>query len=222
MKKINVAVDGPSGSGKSTLSRRAAEKLGFLYVDTGAMFRTIALAVHRKGIDPTDASAVEKELPQIKIDLRYVNGEQLVYLGEENVSEEIRTHSISAMASSVAKIPAVRSFLLELQRRLARENDVIMDGRDIGTVVLPNANVKIFLTASARVRALRRFNELKERGQNIDFDQLLQDIEDRDYQDANREIAPLKPSEESVILDTSEFTFDQSLDALISIIKEHI
>ncbi|MBQ6946949.1 MAG: (d)CMP kinase [Clostridia bacterium] len=219
---INVAIDGPSGSGKSTLSRRAAEKLGFIYVDTGAMYRTIGLYAYRKDISLEDVTPVVSLLSEIKIELKYVQGEQMVFLNDENVSTEIRTHIISAYASAVAKIPEVRAFLLETQRGLAKENSVIMDGRDIGTVVLPDAQVKIFLTASPEIRANRRFAELKERGQDIDYQQLLQDIIERDYQDSHREVAPLKPSETSVILDTSELNFEQSLARLIQIIEEKI
>ncbi len=221
-KIVNVAIDGPSGSGKSTLSRKAAAQLGFIYVDTGAMYRTIGLYAHRKGIVLDDVTPIVSMLSEIDISIRYVDGEQLIYLNGENVSAEIRTHIISAYASAVAKIPEVRAFLLETQRKLARENSVIMDGRDIGTVVLPDANVKIFLTASPEIRAKRRYAELQQRGQQIDFQQLLQDIIDRDYQDSHREVAPLKPSETSIILDTSELDFDQSLERLVAIIKEKI
>lgn len=222
MKIMNVAIDGPSGSGKSTLSRKAAENLGFIYVDTGAMYRTIGLYAYRLGIPVDSVEPITEYLSEISISLKYQNGEQLIFLGEEDVSKEIRTHIISSYASAVAKIPAVRAFLLERQRLIAKENSVIMDGRDIGTVVLPDADVKIFLTASPEVRANRRYAELKERGQQIDYQQLLQDIIDRDYQDSHREIAPLKPSETSIVLDTSELDFNQSLDKLISIIKEKI
>lgn len=222
MNYINVAVDGPSGSGKSTLSRKAAKHLGFIYVDTGAMYRTIGLHIYKKGISTENENAVIAELSNITIHLQYKDGEQLVYLNDKDVSKEIRTHIISSYASAVAKIPAVRSFLLEMQRQMAAENNVIMDGRDIGTVVLPNANVKIFLTASAEVRAKRRYDELLDRGQSIDFEQLLQDIKDRDYQDSHREVAPLKPSESSIVLDTSALDFNESLNRLIEIIKENI
>ena len=222
MKYINIAVDGPSGSGKSTLSRKVAYALGYVYVDTGAMYRAIGLYAYNNGIE---LDAIEKTvdlLQQINIDLMYRDGEQLIYLNGVDVSAEIRTHIISAYASAVAKIEQVRTFLLDRQRQLAKNNNVIMDGRDIGTVVLPNADVKVFLTASPEIRANRRFAELKERGQEIDYDKLLQDIKDRDYQDSHREIAPLKPSKDSIILDTSDLDFDQSLAQLINIIKENI
>lgn len=222
MKYINIAVDGPSGSGKSTLSRKVAYALGYVYVDTGAMYRAIGLYAYNNGIE---LDAIEKTvdlLQQINIDLMYRDGEQLIYLNGVDVSAEIRTHIISAYASAVAKIEQVRTFLLDRQRQLAKNNNVIMDGRDIGTVVLPNADVKVFLTASPEIRANRRFAELKERGQEIDYDKLLQDIKDRDYQDSHRDIAPLKPSKDSIILDTSDLDFDQSLAQLINIIKENI
>lgn len=222
MKHINIAVDGPSGSGKSTLSRRAAQRLGYIYVDTGAMYRAIGLYAYKQEISLESISKITNYLNEINIDIKYVDGEQLIFLNGDDVSSEIRTHVISAYASAVAKIESVRSFLLDRQRQLAKENNVIMDGRDIGTVVLPDANVKIFLTASPEIRANRRFAELKERGQDIDYNKLLQDIKDRDYQDSHRSIAPLRPSESSVILDTSELDFEQSLERLIQIIKENI
>ncbi len=222
MKYINIAVDGPSGSGKSTLSRRVAYALGYIYVDTGAMYRAIGLYAYNNGVELDSIEKTVDLLQQITIDLKYCDGEQLVYLNGVDVSADIRTHIISAYASAVAKIEQVRTFLLDRQRQLAKNNDVIMDGRDIGTVVLPNADVKVFLTASPEIRANRRFVELKERGQDIDYDKLLQDIKDRDYQDSHREIAPLKPSKDSIILDTSDLDFDQSLAQLIKIIKENI
>lgn len=222
MKTINIAVDGPSGSGKSTLSRKAAASLGYIYVDTGAMYRTIGLHAYRQGIELKKIEQVIEELANIAIDLKYADGEQLVFLNGENVSSDIRTHIISAYASAVAKIPQVRAFLLDRQRQLAAENNVIMDGRDIGTVVLPNADVKIFLTASPEIRANRRFAELQQRGQSIDYEKLLQDIKDRDYQDSHREIAPLRPSETSIILDTSDLSFDESLIKLIETVKGNI
>lgn len=222
MKNINIAVDGPSGSGKSTLSRKAAASLGYIYVDTGAMYRAVGLYAFRQGVNLDCPEQIVSMLSDITIDLKYVDGEQLIYLNGENVSLEIRTHIISSYASAVAKIAEVRAFLLVRQRQLAAENNVIMDGRDIGTVVLPNADVKIFLTASPEIRANRRFAELKERGQKIDYDKLLEDIKERDYQDSHREIAPLCPSESSIILDTSKLNFEESLDKLINIIKESV
>lgn len=219
---INIAIDGPSGAGKSTLARKLAAKLDFIYVDTGAMYRTIGLYIYRKSIDPNDADAVASVLNEIKVDLSFFNGEQHVYLNGEDVSKEIRLHEVSQYASLTSAIPAVRSYLFNMQKKLAAENNVIMDGRDIGTVVLPDAEVKIFLTAKAEVRAQRRYNELLERGQDVDYDQILSDVIRRDEQDMNRPVAPLKPAEDSIILDTSECTFDQSLELLYTTVKERL
>lgn len=219
---INIAIDGPSGAGKSTLARKLAEKLNYIYVDTGALYRTIGLYTLRKGVDPQDTVAVEELLPEIEVGLRFVESEQHVYLNGEDVSSEIRVHEVSQYASLVSAIPAVRQYLFETQQSMAKKFNVIMDGRDIGTVVLPNAEVKIFLTASPEVRARRRYNELLQRGQNVDFDQVLADVIKRDEQDMNRPVAPLKPAEDSIIIDTSEFTFDESLAVLYKTIKERI
>lgn len=219
---INVAIDGPSGAGKSTLSRKLAEKLNYIYVDTGALYRTVGLYVFRNEIDPKDAEAVTALLPQISVGLRFINGEQHVYLNDEDVSADIRIHEVSQYASLVSAIPAVRQFLFETQRKLAAEHDVIMDGRDIGTVVLPRADVKIFLTASAEVRARRRYEELLQRGQKVDYDQILEDVNRRDEQDMNRPVAPLKPAEDSVIVDNSECSFDESLALLYKTVKERL
>ncbi len=219
---INIAIDGPSGAGKSTLARKLAEKLNYIYVDTGALYRTIGLYTLRKGVDPQDTAAVEELLPEIEVGLRFVESEQHVYLNGEDVSSEIRVHEVSQYASLVSAIPAVRQYLFETQQSMAKKFNVIMDGRDIGTVVLPNAEVKIFLTASPEVRARRRYNELLQRGQNVDFEQVLADVIKRDEQDMNRPVAPLKPAEDSIIIDTSEFTFDESLAVLYKTIKERI
>ena len=219
---INIAIDGPSGAGKSTLARKLAEKLNYIYVDTGALYRTIGLYTLRKGVDPQDTAAVEELLPEVEVGLRFVESEQHVYLNGEDVSSEIRVHEVSQYASLVSAIPAVRQYLFETQQSMAKKFNVIMDGRDIGTVVLPNAEVKIFLTASPEVRARRRYNELLQRGQNVDFEQVLADVIKRDEQDMNRPVAPLKPAEDSIIIDTSEFTFDESLAVLYKTIKERI
>lgn len=219
---INIAIDGPSGAGKSTLARKLAAKLNFIYVDTGAMYRTIGLYIYRKDIDPKDAEKVASVLPEIKVELSFVDGEQRVYLNGKDVSAEIRLHEVSQYASLTSAIPAVRAYLFDMQQALAAENNVIMDGRDIGTVVLPNAEVKIFLTAQPEVRAQRRYNELLERGQEVDFDQILADVIRRDEQDMNRPVAPLKPADDSIILDTSEYSFDQSLELLYNTVKERI
>ncbi len=219
---INIAIDGPSGAGKSTLSRKLAEKLKFIYVDTGALYRTVGLYMLQNGIDPKDAVSVEEALPDVGVEIRFISGEQHVFLNGVDVSKEIRIHEVSNYASLVSAIPAVRKFLFETQQKMAAEYDVIMDGRDIGTVVLPNADVKIFLTASAEVRAERRYKELLERGQEVSYDQVLADVNARDEQDTNRPIAPLKPAEDGVIVDTSECTFDESLALLYKTVVERL
>ncbi len=219
---INIAIDGPSGAGKSTLSRKLAEKLNYIYVDTGALYRTVGLYILGNSIDPKNTDAVADALPEIQVALRFINGEQHVYLNGEDVSTDIRLHEVSQYASLVSAIPAVRKFLFDTQRKMAAENDVIMDGRDIGTVVLPEADVKIFLTASAEVRARRRYNELLERGQQVVYEQILEDVNRRDEQDMNRPVAPLKPAEDSVIVDTSDCSFDESLALLYKTIKERL
>lgn len=223
MKYISVAVDGPSGAGKSTLARKAAAALGYLYVDTGAIYRTVALSAVRRGIDPADGVKIVPILGELDIRLEYAgDGLQHMYLNGEDVSQAIRVHEISQHASTVSAIPEVRAFLLELQRDLARKNNVIMDGRDIGTVVLPEAQVKIFLTASPESRAQRRHLELQQRGQDTDFDTVLRDIIRRDEQDTNRPIAPLRQAEDAVLLDTTHLDLEQSLQAILNIIKEKI
>lgn len=219
---INIAIDGPSGAGKSTLSRKLAEKLNYIYVDTGALYRTIGLYILKNKIDPQDSETVTAALPEISVTLRFINGEQHVYLNGEDVSADIRIHEVSRYASLVSAIPAVRQFLFDTQRKMAAEHDVIMDGRDIGTVVLPQADVKIFLTASAEVRARRRYKELLERGQDVEFEQILEDVNRRDEQDMNRPVAPLKPAEDGVIVDTSDCSFDESLALLYKTVKERL
>lgn len=219
---INIAIDGPSGAGKSTLARKLASKLGFIYVDTGALYRTVGLYIYRKEIDPKDNETVASVLPEIEVSIAFINGEQHVYLNGEDVSADIRLHEVSQYASLTSAIPEVRRFLFDTQRKLAAENNVIMDGRDIGTVVLPDAEVKIFLTARPEVRAERRYKELLERGQEVDFEQVLADVVRRDDQDMNRPIAPLKPAKDGVILDTSECSFDESLDLLFKTAKEKL
>lgn len=219
---INVAIDGPAGAGKSTVARGAAKELGYIYVDTGALYRTVALAAQRKNIIG-DVKEICDMLPTITVELKFdEKGEQRVYLNGEDVSSLIRTPEISMAASSVSQIPAVRDFLLELQRSIARENNVIMDGRDIGTVVLPNADVKIFLFASPECRAERRYKELIEKGQDVKYEDVLKDVNDRDYQDSHREIAPLKPTEESVMADTTGKALPESIEMVVSVIKEKI
>ncbi len=216
---INVAIDGPAGAGKSTIAKAAAKELGFIYVDTGALYRTIALACVRADVIDNDDDIIAL-LDKITVELKYVDGVQAVYLDGEDVSAFIRTPEISMGASRVSAIPAVRAYLLDLQRNIARENSVIMDGRDIATVVLPNAEVKIFLFASPECRAQRRYKELIEKGEDVKYDDVLADVNERDYNDSHREIAPLKPSEESVMADTSELDLEQSIQLIIDIIKE--
>lgn len=219
-KNISVAVDGPSGSGKSTLSRAAAKELSLVYVDTGAIYRTTALHILRQGADPRDAAAAAALLPEVGITLSYdAAGMQRMCLNGEDVTELIRTQEVSMAASAVSAYPVVRAFLLEMQRELARRHSVIMDGRDIGTVVLPGADVKIFLTAGSEIRARRRWLELRERGPR-DWEQLLQETRERDEKDANRAESPLRPAADSVLLDTSELDFSQSLERIIEIIRE--
>lgn len=221
MSTIRVAVDGPSGAGKSTLARAAAAALGFLYVDTGAIYRTVGLSVRDRGVDPGDEAAVAEMLPSLRIELRYDGeGGQRMLLNGRDVSGEIRLPEISRYASAVSALPVVRAYLMETQRDLARKHDVIMDGRDIGTVVLPDAEVKVFLTASAQARAERRCRELEERGTPQPFEEVLRDIEERDFRDTHREAAPLRRAEDAALLDTSALDFRQSLAALLEIIRE--
>lgn len=218
---INVAIDGPAGAGKSTIAKAAAKQLNYIYVDTGALYRTIAYnAVKKNVID--DTNAVIALLNDTKVELKYIDGVQAVFLNGEDVSAYIRTPEISMGASKVSAIPEVRAFLLSLQQEIAKENDVIMDGRDIATVVLPNADVKIFLFASPECRAQRRYKELVEKGENVTYDEVLEDVNKRDYQDSHREIAPLKPSEDSIMLDTSKLNLDESIQLVIKTIKENI
>lgn len=218
-----IAIDGPSGAGKSTIARAAAKRFGFIYVDTGAIYRTVGLAAYSGGVDRRDESAVEALLPQMEIAMRYTDaGEQHMYLNGEDVTALIREPEISICASDVAALPAVRAFLMELQRRMARENSVIMDGRDIGTVVLPDAEVKIFLTASAEARARRRLLELEQKGMKQSFDEVLRDIEYRDEQDSHRAAAPLKKAEDAIAVDTSELNFDESLELVVKIIRQKL
>ena len=216
---MNIALDGPSGAGKSTLAKALAKKLGYIYTDTGAMYRTIGLAVKRRGIEPTDTDAVAAALPEIKISLRFENGEQKIYLGEEDVGGLIRTNEISAYASKVSSIPAVRAHLLDVQRNIAKENNVIMDGRDIGTVILPHAQVKFFVTVSDAERARRRYNELIAKGENVTLEEVASAMAERDRQDSTREIAPAIPAEDAIFLDNSG-DFDAVIDLAIAIIRD--
>ncbi len=217
---IAVAIDGPAGAGKSTIAKAASASLGYIYIDTGALYRAVALSCIKNNVNTTDAKAVEKLLPDIDIRLIFFNGSQRILLDDNDVTDEIRAENVSMAASAVSAIPSVREFLLELQRSFARNDNVIMDGRDIGTVVLPNADVKIFLTASPEKRAKRRVLQLEESGMPADFDKVLFDIVQRDYNDTHRKTAPLKAAEDSVTVDTTDMTLEQSVEAIISIIKE--
>ena len=219
---ISVAIDGPSGAGKSSLAKRLAADLGYVYVDTGAMYRSIGLYAVRQGADLHDADAVAALLPGIQLYIRLVEGAQHVYLNGEDVSEAIRAEEIGMAASAVSAHPRVRAFLLDTQRGLAANQNVLMDGRDIGTVVLPHATVKIFLTASAEARAQRRCKELQEKGQPAELETVLADIRQRDYQDTHREVAPLKQADDAILVDTSDIDFDQSFAVLKRTILEHI
>ena len=218
----SIAIDGPAGAGKSTLARRIAGELGYIYVDTGALYRTVALYLLRQHIDAADTDKVEAALPGIRVDIRFEEGLQQVYLNGENVSGQIRTPEVSMMASASSALPAVRRFLLEQQRELARTHDVVMDGRDIGTVVLPQADVKIFLTASAEERTRRRYEELIEKGQEVTFQDVLRDMKQRDAQDENRAVAPLKPAEDAIRVDTTGDTLEQSVARMIDIIRQRL
>ena len=218
---IAIAIDGPAGAGKSTISKAAAKRLGFIYIDTGALYRTVGLAAARAGVEPKEGKELEKLLSEVSVELTFNGeGEQLVLLNKEDVSGLIRTPEASMMASAISAVPSVRAFLLDLQRDIAKTNNVIMDGRDIGTVILPNAEVKIFLTASPEARAKRRYDELIEKGMDVKYEDILNDVITRDYNDSHRDIAPLKQAEDAVLADTTEIDLDGSIELIISIIKE--
>ena len=219
----SIAIDGPSGAGKSTLAKMIAERLGFLYVDTGAIYRTVGLWISKNGADPHNAPAVIGLLGAIQIELNYgADGLQHMYLNGEDVTQDIRQHSISAYASAVSAIPQVRAFLLDMQRALARTQNVVMDGRDIGTVVLPDADVKVFLTADPEDRARRRYEELLTRGQQAEYDTVLKDLEERDRNDSTRASAPLRQAEDAILVDTTGNTLEQSFELLLKTVKEHL
>ena len=219
---IAVAIDGPAGAGKSTIARKVSEEIGFIYVDTGALYRTIGYYAILHNIDPEDKDKISACLDNIKITLKFNQGKQCVFIGDIDVSKKIRTPEISMAASAVSAIPSVRKFLLDLQKNLALENNVIMDGRDIGTVVLPNADIKIFLTASSEERAKRRYADLKIKDKDIKFQDVLNDIKQRDFNDINRKIAPLKPADDAIIVDTTGESLEQSVSRLSSLIRERI
>ena len=216
---VSIAIDGPVGAGKSTIARAAAKRLGFVYCDTGALYRAIGLYCSRKGVDLKNSSAIAARLPEISLNIRITDGIQRVFLNGEDVSEEIRLPEISMAASAVSAVPEVRAALLDLQRNMAGSQSVIMDGRDIGTVVLPNADVKIFLTARPEIRAKRRYDELVKKGVETSFDDVLADLNKRDYDDSHRAAAPLKQAEDAVLADTSELDFDGSVDLVCGIIE---
>ena len=218
---ISIAIDGPSGAGKSTISRKAAEKFGFIYVYTGAIYRTIGLATKIRGVSLDDTAAVVALLPTLEIELKYNDaGEQHMYLDGNDVSRDIRLPEVSMLASKVSAIPEVRAFLVDMQRGMAEKYDVIMDGRDIGTVILPNAELKIFLTADVRDRACRRYEEQCAKGMEKPFDEVLAEMEQRDEQDTKRAAAPLKAAEDAVLLDTSGNTLEESIDEVCRLISE--
>ena len=212
-----IAIDGPAGAGKSTIAKRVAEKLGLIYVDTGAMFRAIALYMTEKWVKSNEMDKVKEELNNIRLDIVYENGEQQIILNDENVSKLIRNPEISKAASSFAQVPEVRERLLMLQRELASKRPVVMDGRDIGTKVLPSAAVKIFLTADVRVRAERRYKELTEKGEKVNLEDIMSDIKSRDEQDMNRKVSPLVQADDAVLVDTSSLSVDEVVDAIIKI-----
>lgn len=220
MTTYNIAIDGPAGAGKSTIARKAAARLGFIYVDTGAMYRAMALYFLRKGIDRDDEKAIGEACGDINISLHYKEGAQQVLLNGEDVSGLIRTEEVSQMTSAISIHAPVREKLLELQREIARTQDVIMDGRDIGTCVLPEAQTKIYLTASSHVRAIRRFKELEEKGQRCNLEEIEHDIIERDYRDMHRAIAPLKQAEDAVLIDSSQMTIDQVIDAILEAVGD--
>lgn len=217
---FNIAIDGPAGAGKSTIAKLAAKELSFIYIDTGAMYRAIGLYVYQSGISGEDAAAVGEAALKAQVSIRYQNGERHVYLNGEDVSEKIREEHIGTLASQVSTVPAVRAHLLELQRQIAREADVIMDGRDIGTCILPDADVKIYLTAGDEVRARRRFNELTAKGETERFEKVLADIRDRDYRDMHREISPLRQAADAVLLDTSDMTIGEAVAKVVDLARK--
>ena len=218
----NIAIDGPAGAGKSTIAKRLAKELGYVYVDTGAMYRAIAYYFLQNQVDVNDEEAIASACPNVNVTIAYQNGDQQVLLNGENVNGVIRKEEVGKTASTTSVYPVVRAKLMDLQRELATKENVIMDGRDIGTVVLPNADVKIFLTASSKVRAKRRYDELTEKGVECDFDEIEKDIIDRDYRDMHRETAPLKQAEDAILLDSSELDIDGVVNRMKEIIKEAI
>ena len=217
-----IAIDGPAGAGKSSISKKVAKALGYIYIDTGAMYRTVGLKAVRCGIDTKDSEGVASILPTLDIDIRHEGVEQHIFLDGENVSDQIRTPEISMAASNVSAIPAVRAALVDLQRKLAENHDVVMDGRDIGSFVLPDAEVKIFLTASVEARAQRRYKELLEKGETVDFDTVKEDMILRDKQDSTRAVSPLVVADGATVIDTSKLNFEESINAVIEHIRSNV
>ena len=217
---FKIAIDGPSGAGKSTVAKAVAKEMGIVYVDTGALYRTVGYYVRQKNVSPKDAEGVGKLLPEIKIEVKYENGVQNVYLNGENPGDKIRQPEISMYASAVSAIPAVRAFLLETQKEIARQNSVVMDGRDIGTVILPDAEVKIFMTASNEARARRRYNELVAKGQDVKYEDVLSEMIERDHNDKNRDIAPAVPAADAIMMDNSDMSVEENVRAVLDIIKQ--
>jgi len=222
MKKYSIAIDGPSGAGKSTISKTVAQKLGIVHIDTGAIYRTIGLYFYNLGIECNDAEKIVPLLDKINIELKITEDGQKMLLDGKDVSLDIRQHHISQCASQVSAIPQVREHLLNMQRGFAKKQSIVMDGRDIGTVVLPDADIKLFLTASPESRAQRRYEELCLRGENVSYEKILEDVKTRDYNDSHREIAPLKPADDSILVDTTGFELQDSIDKIVAIIEERI
>jgi len=222
MKTVNIAIDGPAGAGKSSLAKGLARCLGYTYIDTGALYRSVAYEVLCRKISPNDVEQIKQILPEVKVSFRHVDGVQRVFVNGEDVSEKIRTNEISSAASIVSAIPEVRSFLLDLQRNIAKEQNIVMDGRDIGTVVLPDAAVKIFLTASAQDRAKRRFEEQKDTEHAVSYEEILNSMLERDKNDSERDIAPLKPAADAILLDNSGFQPNETLDSVLKIVGSRI
>lgn len=219
---FNVAIDGPAGAGKSTIARAVAKQMNLIYVDTGAMYRAMALNTIRSGVDPEDTAAVVENCSQADVTIRYENGEQVVFLNGANVNPFIRTEEVGNVTSIISVIPEVREKMVELQRSLASASDCIMDGRDIGTCVLPNAQLKVYLTADSAVRAKRRYDELTAKGQSCDLQKIQADIEERDYRDMHREISPLRQAEDAVLVDTSQMTIQEVIDRLVQLCLENM
>ncbi len=219
VQNINIAIDGPSGAGKSTVAKICAEKLGFIYVDTGALYRTVGVCALNKGIDTKDKNKIIDILPDVKIDIKYIDGVQHVFTDGDDVSEEIRQPEASMAASDVGAISEVRQYLLSVQRNIAKENNIVMDGRDIGTTILPNAQYKFFLTASPEVRADRRYKEQKEKGIDEDYDTLLEEIKQRDYQDTHRKISPLKQADDAILINSDNMTIEEVVNFICSKVK---